>query len=300
MQKTVKYTDYLAITLLTLVACVWLFLTPSFAQGNSPTNPNQVKTGYAKVNGLNMYYEVRGNGQPIVVLHGAAMSTAGMEAFTSSLAKSRKVIAVDLQGHGRTADIDRPLSYESMADSVIALLRQLSIPTTDVFGYSMGAGVAFQVAVRQPKLVRKLVLVSVYTDPKGYYPEVTESLKQLTPEDLAGTPFAQEYLKVAPRPQDLAKLMNKIKTLDLGFAGWSAEAVRRVKAPTLLVIGDADIVRPEHTVELFRWLGGGVPGDLVELPKTQLAVMPGTTHFTVLERTQWLMPMITKFLDASK
>ena len=247
-----------------------------------------------------MYYEVRGNGQPIVVLHGAAMSTAGMEAFTSSLAKSRKVIAVDLQGHGRTADIDRPLSYESMADDVIALLKQLSIPTTDVFGYSMGAGVAFQVAVRQPKLVRKLVLVSVYTDPKGYYPEVTESIKQLTPEALAGTPFAQEYLKVAPRPQDLVKLMNKIKTLDLGFAGWSAEAVRRVKAPTLLVIGDADIVRPEHTVELFRWLGGGVPGDLVELPKTQLAVMPGTTHFTVLERTQWLMPMITKFLDASK
>ena len=300
MQKTVKYTDYLAITLLTLVAYVWLFLTPSFAQGNSPTNPNQVKAGYAKVNGLNMYYEVRGNGQPIVVLHGAAMSTAGMEAFTSSLAKSRKVIAVDLQGHGRTADIDRPLSYESMADGVIALLKQLSIPTTDVFGYSMGAGVAFQVAVRQPKLVRKLVLVSVYTDPKGYYPEVTESLKQLTPEDLAGTPFAQQYLKVAPRPQDLAKLINKIKTLDLGFAGWSTEVIRRVKAPTLLVIGDADIVRPEHTVELFRWLGGGVPGDLVELPKTQLAVMPGTTHFTVLERTQWLMPMITKFLDASK
>jgi pimeloyl-ACP methyl ester carboxylesterase len=261
-----------------------------FAQTNS-------KGQYAVVNGLKMYYEIYGKGQPIVVLHGAYMTINLMGKIVPELAKSRQVIAVELQGHGHTADIDRPLSYENMADDVAALLKHLKLNQADLFGYSMGGGVALQVAIRHPKLVRKLVVASATYKSDGLYPQVLEGIAQITPEAFAGSPVEAEYLRTAPNPRDWSKLIEKLKRLDQDLQHWSVKALQSITAPTLLFIGDADVVRPEHTLELFRLLGGGVPGDYLGIPKAQLAVLPGTTHLTILERIQFLLPMIKEFLN---
>jgi pimeloyl-ACP methyl ester carboxylesterase len=254
--------------------------------------------GYARVNGLDMYYEVHGDGQPLVLLHGA-LSAIGTSFghLLPGLARQRRVIAVEMQGHGRTADIDRPLRYELLAGDIAALLAQIGIEQADLFGWSLGAGVALQTAIRHPERVRKLVLASVTYNSAGLYPELLAGIAQANPEDPAGTPFYEEYTRIAPRPQDLPRLFARQQQLDAEIQDWPVEAIRAIKAPTLLVIGDSDIVRPEHAVELFRLLGGGVAGDLTGLPRSQLAVLPGTTHMTLMERASWLVSMVTLFLD---
>jgi pimeloyl-ACP methyl ester carboxylesterase len=254
---------------------------------------------YASVNGLNMYYEIHGTGQPLVLLHGAfsAIGTSFGNVLPS-LAETRQVIAFEMQAHGRTADIDRPLSIEQMADDTVAALRQLGIEEADFFGYSMGAGVALQVAVRHPDVVRKLVLASVTYNKSGLHPGLMEGLENMRPEDMAGSPWHEEYTRIAPNPEDFATLFAKKTQMDRDTQDLPAEAIEAIKAPTLLIIGDSDIVRPEHTVEMFRLLGGGVIGDLAGLPNSQLAVLPGTTHVTLVERADWLVSMIGEFLDA--
>ena len=256
------------------------------------------EASYAQVNGLDMYYEMHGEGQPLVLLHGA-LSAIGTSfgKLLPNLSKDRQVIAVEMQGHGHTADIDRPLRYESLADDIAVLLTQLGLDQTDLCGWSLGAGVALQSAIRHPQLVRKLVLASVTYNSGGLYPELLAGIEQAKPEDLAGTPFYEEYTRIAPHPQDFLRLAASQQQLDSEIQDWSVEAIRAIKAPTLLIIGDADVVRPEHTVELFRLLGGGVAGDLVGLPRAQLAVLPGTTHVTLVDRVEWLVPMVTQFLD---
>jgi pimeloyl-ACP methyl ester carboxylesterase len=253
---------------------------------------------YAEVNGLEMYYEIHGTGKPLVVLHGAYMTIGAMGELVPSLAKTRQAIAVELQGHGRTADIDRPLSYEQMAEDIAALLRHLKIEEADVFGYSMGGGVALQIAIRHPKVVRKLVLASVYYNNDGIYPEVLEAIEAITPEAFAGTPWREEYDRIAPNPEDFPTLVAKLKELDLTFVGWPPEDIQAIEAPALVIVGDSDVVRPEHTVEMFRLLGGGVAGDLAGLPNSRLAVLPGTTHVGLVERSDLLVSMIGEFLDA--
>jgi pimeloyl-ACP methyl ester carboxylesterase len=254
---------------------------------------------YAPVNGLNMYYEIHGTGRPLVLLHGAlsAIDTSFGE-LLPSLAQTRQVIAVEMQAHGHTADIDRPLSYEQLADDTAALLEHIEIGAADIFGYSLGAGVALQVAIRHPHRVRKLVLASVTYKSEGLYPEVLAGIDMLTPDALAGSPFQEEYASIAPHPEAWSTLIAKVQQLDRQIQDWPAESIQSIKAPTLLVIGDSDVVRPEHAVEMFRLLGGGVPGDLAGLPNAQLAVLPGTTHVTLVHRTGWLRSMITEFLDA--
>jgi pimeloyl-ACP methyl ester carboxylesterase len=258
--------------------------------------------GYAEVNGLNMYYEIHGTGQPLVVLHGAYMTIDAMGEVVPSLAETRQVIAVELQGHGRTADLDRPITYEQMADDTVALLRHLGIEQVDVFGYSMGGGVALQVAIRHPEVVRKLVVASASYTSDGMHPELLEMIPSITPEFFAGSPIEEEYLRTAPKPDDFPNLVAKLKRLDMEPFTWPPEDIRGIAAPTLLIIGDSDIISLEHAVELFGLLGG-VMGDLAGLPKSQLAVLPGTTHFVppgngVLDRADWLVAMIDKFLDA--
>ena len=260
---------------------------------------DHTKGAYAQVNGLNMYYEVHGTGQPLVLLHGAYMTIDAMGEVVPSLGGMRQVIAVELQGHGRTADTDRPLSYEQMADDVAALLRHIGIDEADVFGFSMGGGVALQIAMRHPEVVRKLVVASAYYHNDGAYPEMFEGIEHITPEAFDGTPWREQYDRIAPRPEDFPTLVAKLKELDLTFAGWTAEDVRSIEAPTLVIVGDSDIVRPEHAVEIFRLLGGGVAGDLAGLPDSQLAVLPGTTHLTLVNRADWLVSMIGEFLDAT-
>jgi pimeloyl-ACP methyl ester carboxylesterase len=269
-------------------------------QWSSDHLPEQplAKSGYADVHGLKMYYEMLGMGQPLVLLHGSLSTIeTSFGKLLPFLARSRQVIAIEQQGHGHTADSDRPLSFEQMADDTAALLHQLGVKQADFFGYSMGAGIALQVAIRHPQVVRKQVLASVTYNSSGLYPELLAAFEHSKPEDLDGSPFQQAYQRVAPVPQAWPQLVAKVNQMDRQVQDWPSEVIGAIKKPTLLIIGDADIVRPEHTVTLFRLLSGGVVGDLVGLPESQLAVLPGTTHLTLVDRAEWLTSMIAPFLD---
>jgi pimeloyl-ACP methyl ester carboxylesterase len=259
-----------------------------------------LESGYVPVNGLEMYYEIHGNGRPLVLLHGnlSAIGTSFGKVLPK-LSSTWRIIAVEQQGHGHTADIDRPLSIEQWAQDTTALLRHLGTEQADFFGYSSGGAVALEIALRSPALVRKLVWAGGTSYSRdGLYPELLKASEDMKPEDLDGSPFQQEYASIAPHPEHWHRLVAKVADLDRTTLGWSREAIQSVKAPTLLIIGDSDIVRPEHVVEMFRLLGGGVVGDLVGLPRSQLAVLPGTTHVTLVDHADWLASMISEFLDA--
>lgn len=262
------------------------------------TNPT-ARTGYAPVNGLQMYYEIHGEGQPLVLLHGAfsAIGTS-FDAVLPGLAKTRQVIAFDMQAHGRTADIDRPLTLENMADDTAAAIQQLGIEQADIFGYSMGAGIALHVAIRHPEVVRKLVLASVTYNLSGVHPGLMDGFADMKPEMMFGSPWHDEYLRIAPNPDGFATLFAKKSQMDTQIKDVPASAIESLKAPTLLIIGDSDLVRPEHAVEMFRLLGGGVFGDMAGLPNSQLAILPGTTHVTVVSQAALLLAIIPPFLDA--
>jgi len=254
---------------------------------------------YAAVNGLNMYYEVHGEGRPLVLLHGN-LSTVEVDfgRIIHTLAATRQIVAVEQQAHGHTADIDRPLRTKTWAADTAALLDTLGIAEADVFGYSSGSAVAVHLAIQRPELVRKLVLASIAYHKDGLHPGLLDGIQDLQPEHLAGTPFEESYARVAPRPQDWPVLIEKIKEMDSEVDEWSAEAIRAIGKPALLVYGDSDIVRPEHSAEIFRLFGGGVAGDLAGLPASRLAILPGTTHVTLVHRGEWLSSMIEEFLDA--
>lgn len=274
----------------------------SFAQEATPAIPMTEptpRTGYAPVNGLQMYYEIHGSGEPLILLHGAFGAIDLWGSILTTLAETHQVIAVELQGHGHTADIiDRPLGYEQMADDVAALMEHLGIEQADVVGYSMGGTTGLQLAIRHPDRVRRLVAISANYSSAGYYPELLAGLQVMTPEIFVGTPYEAAYLRHAPNPEDFPVLVEKQKVLPQAFA-FPEEDVAAIAAPTLVVLGDSDVIRPEHAVELFRLLGGGVPGDLVGLPSSQLAILPRTTHATiVLEPTGQLLAMIEAFLAA--
>jgi len=249
------------------------------------------------MNGLDMYYEIHGGGSPLVLLHGAMGTIDSCFAgLLPALAAARQVIAVELQGHGHTADLDRPLSYQQMADDTAALLRALGIEAADFAGFSMGGGVALQMAMQQPGIVRRLVFAGGTSYRRdGLYPEMLAEPGP-TADDLKDSVWHQAYLRVAPDPGAWPALVAKVNELDRTFAGWRPEDIRAVRTPTLLIIGDSDIVRPEHTVEMFRLLGGGVIGDIAGLPAAQLAVLPGTSHIGLLDRVDWLQSMIFEFL----
>ena len=268
------------------------------------TTPNQtgtpVESGYVPVNGLEMYYEIHGSGQPLVLLHGnlSTISTSFGKVL-SALAATRRVIAVEQQGHGHTADIDRPFSIAQWAEDTTALLRHLKVEQADFFGYSSGGAVALEIALRSPTLVRKLVWAGGTSYRRdGLYPELLAGSEAMQPDALDGTPFQQAYASVAPHPENWHRLVMKTADLDRSITDVPSETIASLKPPALLIIGDSDIVRPEHVVEMFRLLGGGVIGDLVGLPRSQLAVLPGTTHVTLVDRAEWLTSMILAFLDA--
>ena len=282
----------------TLIATFALMVSAviAAAQGNT-----RVETGHAEVHGLKMHYRIQGSGRPLVLLHGALSNIdTDFGKLLPELAKQRQVIAVEQQAHGRTGDADRPLRYAQMADDTAELLRQLKIERADFFGYSMGGGIALELAMRHPELVRKIVWAGGASySPDGLYPVIRDGAKNLKPELLAGSPWQKAYAGMAPDPTKWSVLVSKVRDLDMHFAGWKSEEVRSIQAPALLIVGDSDIVRPEHVVEMFRLLGGGVPGDVGGLPRSQLAVLPGTTHVTVVDRTGWLLSMVTAFLDAA-
>ena len=245
-----------------------------------------------------MYYEMHGQGPPLIVLHGAFDSIDAMGGLIDRFAESRRVIAPEAQGHGRTADIDRPLSYEAMADDVDALMAVLDIPVADVFGFSMGAGTALQLAIRHPERIDRLILASIAYRSDGFYPEIIANFQTATAASFVGTPYETEYKRLAPHPDAFATLADKLLALDRQTFAWGPELLGRITAPTMIVVGDSDIVTPEHAVEMFRLFGGGVPGDLTGLPDARLAVLPGTKHTAIITRIDWLDGMTTEFLDS--
>jgi pimeloyl-ACP methyl ester carboxylesterase len=252
------------------------------------------EAGFAPINGLEMYYEIHGGGAPLVVLPGAYMSVELMGDLVPALAKSRQVIGVEFQGHGHTADIDRPFSYEQFADDTAALLGHVGIEQADVYGYSLGGGVALQLGLRHPGRVRKLVIASASYSSDGVYAEVLGEIENITPDNFDGTPWRDAYDRAAPDPSAFPTLVEKLTQLDMTSFAWPIDDLT---APTLVLNGDSDGIRLEHAVEMFRRLGGGVFGDLApELPASQLAILPGTTHVGMLERADWISAMVAKFL----
>jgi pimeloyl-ACP methyl ester carboxylesterase len=251
------------------------------------------------VNGLEMYYESHGAGRPLVLLHGA-MSTieTSFGAVIPPLAQIRRLIAVEQQGHGRTADVDRPLTYIQMAQDTATLLRKLEIEHADFFGYSMGAGITLELAMQYPELVRRFIVASVAYSNDGFHPDTAAQIMETTPDDLEESIFHEWYLRVAPNPRDWSTLVGKCNELDREFQGWRPTDIQAITAPALIIIGDSDIVQPEHAVEIFRLVGGGVDGDSAGLPASQLAVLPATTHLTIVDRADWLVSMISAFLEA--
>lgn len=257
------------------------------------------ESGYADVNGLKMYYEVYGAGKPIVLIHGSFMNIPMNWAHViPMLAKDRKVVVAEMQGHGRTKDIARAFSYEGMADDVSGLLKQLKIDSADILGYSMGGGVAFQMAVRHPEQVRRLVVLSGTYAHDGWWPDVEASFATFTGDMFKGTPIQTQYDSLGNDPARFNDYIKKVLSIDLKPYDWTKE-VKKIQAPIFMAIGDADGIRYEHALELFRAKGGGKMGDIHGLPQSRLAILPGTTHIGMMMHTDWLIPMITDFLDSN-
>jgi pimeloyl-ACP methyl ester carboxylesterase len=257
-------------------------------------------TGYAPVNGLQMYYEIHGSGgTPLVLLHGGLFDIEQQFGpLLPGLAANRQVVAADFQAHGRTNDIDRPLTAANLASDVAGLMRHLDLPQADVWGFSVGGATALHLAIERPELVRKLIVSSAPFSPEGERPENKQAVGQMTVDMIAGTPMEQHYRAKSPHPEKLQDLLDKLGAFDDGFPGWSDADIRGITAPTLLTFGDCDAFRLDHAVRFLQLRGGDVNGDFVGVPASQLAVLPGTTHFFGLSRPDLVLPIVLPFLDA--
>ena len=243
---------------------------------------------YAQVNGINLYYETHGGGRPLILLHGGLGSGEMFGPILPTLAERHQVIAVDLQGHGRTADIDRPIDIRLMADDIAALIDHLGLDKTDLVSYSLGGGVALQTAVKYPAKVRRLVAASANIRRDAIYPEILAQQGQVNAaaaEFMKDTPMYELYQRVAPRPDDFPRLLDKMgesMAKDFDFT----EEVRGLQVPTLIVAADADMAPPSHYVEVFRLLDGGLRdggwmGDGRPQGGHALAILPGLTHYNI-------------------
>lgn len=289
-------TSILRSLILSIVAILTYGFAPASAQEET------TEGNYVTVNEVNYYYEVHGTGQPLILLHGG-LATIDMifAQLIPPLAESRQVIAVELQGHGHTADIDRAFSYEQMGDDIASLISELGYEKADVMGFSLGGGVALQTAIRHPETVNKLILVSTPFQRGGWYPEVLAGMETLNAESaqmMLETPMYQFYAAVAPNPDDWSALVAKSSELLAQDYDWSDD-VAAMTVPTLLIVGDADSVRLAHAIEFFGLLGGGKEdGGSMGMPTSQLAILPASNHFTILSRNDLLIPIILPFLEA--
>jgi pimeloyl-ACP methyl ester carboxylesterase len=254
--------------------------------------------GSVDVGALELYVERHGAGTPLVLLHGAlgTIETCFGD-LVPRLAARFDVIAVELQGHGHTADADRDLCYDALADDVAALLRALDVGPAHVVGFSLGGAVGLRLAVAHRSLVRRVVFAGgAAFDSSALHPEARAALESFNPHELDGSAWHEAYQSVAPDPDGWSALVAKVNELDRAAASIERTQLIAMDVPVLLVVGDADLVPLTHTVELFELLGGGVAGDLVDLPASRLAVLPGTTHVGVLERVDWVESMLLDFL----
>jgi pimeloyl-ACP methyl ester carboxylesterase len=305
-----KTTLNLALVALAALAIVQRGPTLEPPSEHKDSSPRKRNTGhYASVNGLNLYYELHepageatGAAVPLIVLHGGIGCTEMFDPILPALNKGRQVIAIDLQAHGRTGDIDRPLRVEFMADDVYALTKELRIDAVDILGYSLGGGVALRFAIQHPAAVHKLVVVATPVKRGGWYPEIVAAMSQLGPkaaEDFKPSPLYKTYAAIAPDPKAWPTLITKLGELLRRDYDWTKE-VAGLKMPVLIVVGDADAVRTAHAVEFFELLGGGKKDagwDGSGMPASHLAILPGLTHYDLLP-TPALVAAVVPFLDA--
>ena len=249
-------------------------------------SPKPAKSGHVPVNGVNYYYAVYGKGEPLLLLHGGLGQIEMFGPNLETLAKNREVIGVDLHGHGRTDLGTRDINLIEMGSDIAALVRKLGYQKVDVLGYSLGGGVAFQLAVQHPELVRRLVLVSGAYSQDGFYPEMLPqqaAVGAAMVEYMKDTPMYQSYIAVAPHPEDFPKLLDKMGAYMRKSYDWSAE-VRKLTMPTLLIYGDSDMMRPEHIVKFYQMLGGGLKDagwQREHMAQNRLAILPNLTHYEI-------------------
>ena len=249
------------------------------------------------VNGMNIYYEISGEGDPLFVLPGAYMAIPDMGEIIPLLAKTHKVIAMEFQGHGRTEDIDRPITFENLADDVAGVMDALQIEKADIFGYSMGAGAAIQLAIRHPEKVDQLVSASAGFDMSGMQPAYLAFIPQMKPEMFIGTPMEEAWKKLAVNPDGFPAFVDRMIALEHEPLAWEA-GVKTIKSPVLIIAGDSDVITLEHEVAFFKLLGGGVMGDMgTPLAASRLAILPATAHTAVINQPELLHLLIEPFLQ---
>jgi len=266
------------------------------------TNPNTPAGNYVSVNGIRLYYEIHGTGKPLIMLHGGFGSFEMFTALAPALAQHHQVIGVDLYGHGHTALTDRPIDFAQMADDIAGLIAHLGLEKADLLGYSLGGAVALQTVIRHPERVNKLALISTVFKRTGWHAEMQAGMASLSPEFFMGTPIYDAYRNVAPKPEDFSRFVGKMKEAMSQDYDWTAQ-VSALRPPTLIIAGDADGLPPAHAVEFFTLLGGGLQdagwnGEHV-IP-SQLAILPGATHYNIVFRADLLLPVLAPFLEENK
>jgi len=287
------------------LAMTALLVTTPAARAQQPAaRLKPVHTGYVPANGVSYYYEIYGRGAPLLLLHGGLGSIEMFGPILPTLAKGRQVIAVDLQGHGRTALGDRPISLPAMGDDMAAVVKQLGQDTVDVLGYSMGGGVALRLAIQHPEVVRRLVLVSTPYAQDGFYPEMLPQQAQVgaaMADAMKQTPMYSSYMAVAPRPQDFPRLLDRMGEFMRTPYDWT-EDVKKLKGPVLLVYGDADMIRLDHAVRFYQLLGGGLKDagwQREHMSQNRLAILPNVTHYEIFLATA-LVPTVLPFLNGER
>ena len=272
--------------------------------GPEPTTP--ARTGFADLDGARIYYQVYGDlasrKTPLLILHGSYMSGDAMMPLIEQFAATRPVITIDQRGHGRTGDLPGPITYELLADDAAGVLRALNVPTADVLGYSLGGVAAIFMAVRHPEQVGKQVIVSGTSGRSGWYPELVRSMAQVTPQMFAGTPLEAEYKRLSPTPDSFPTLVRKLRDLSQTDYEQPDKAIRAIGGKTMIVVGDADGVRLEHALALFKLRGGGdiktaTQGFMMESPRARLAILPATPHIGMMAQAKLIAEIATPFLD---
>jgi pimeloyl-ACP methyl ester carboxylesterase len=279
----------------------------AFASGQHVMGTKPSRSGHLPINGLNLYHEVYGElGKskvpPLLLIPGAFMGTDSMKSWVSAFAGKRAVIVFDQQGHGRTPDTSRQMSYEQFADDAAELLRALKVERADVMGYSQGGGVALQLALRHPTLLDKLVSLSATYRQDGWYPSVLKGIEGLTAEAFAGTPVEKAFKEHTPDAKAYDAFLEKMKVLNIEDQNISDAQMRSMSAKTMVIVGDADGVKPEHAVAMFKLRGGGdeeaaASGTLQKVPAARLVILPAMSHIGISAETAVLVPMVSAFLD---
>lgn len=255
------------------------------------------ESGYAAVNGIKLYYEVYGEGDPIVLLHGSFMTiNMNWGQLIPELAKTRKVIALEMQGHGHTAHSERQITYSTLATDVAGVMKHLKIDNADILGYSFGGAIAYQLAIQNPELVKKLIIISATYKSEGWQPEVRNVLQTMQPEFLDNTPLKTEYISVAPDTSNWHKFTGNMIKFNNTSYNLGEENIKSIKAPVLLIMGDNDGIDKTILVNTYQLLGGCVFGDMAGLPQSQLAIIPGKTHVSLMMDTEIILSTINSFL----